>query len=406
MEKLKGLGVQLGAANLPKSRSADVPELDHLLEGGELLTAAGATHAVERIYPPEHLHGDQPLLPPHIPAVMATWAKAPHLDGIDPTKVAFLDTETSGLSGGTGTLAFLVGVGRFEEQGFRLVQFFLRTPAEEVAMLSALESFLAPCQVLVSFNGKAFDVPLLRTRYRLNGWSRPPINELDQLDLLHLSRRLWRNTLPRCNLLSLETYILNVCRSAEDVPGWAIPELYFDYLQSGDASPLKNVFYHNAIDIISLVVLLNQAAALLDDSIHEARISGQEWVARGRLYEDQREPSKAAQAYTSAINKGLSEEIYWPTVKRLSLIHKRQGNLEAAIRLWRKAASRGELYAFVELAKVYEHRLGDIPAALEWTQAAIHLARSSFLTPIQRSRWLPELEHRLARLKRKSTSPG
>ncbi len=187
--------------------------------------------------------------------MLAEWAREPRLAELAPADFAFLDTETTGLSGGTGTYAFLVGVARFEDEGLHLAQFFMRDPSEEPGLLAALEEFLAPCQALVTFNGKAFDAPLLLTRYLCHGWQ-PPFQGLAHVDLLHLARRLWRDRLPSRTLTMLEAHILGAGRSEEDIPGWLIPEMYFTYLQTGDPTPLKSVFYHNAMDVISLVALM------------------------------------------------------------------------------------------------------------------------------------------------------
>ncbi|MEW6716683.1 MAG: ribonuclease H-like domain-containing protein [Chloroflexota bacterium] len=403
-ERLKELGVQVGARNL-NSPPQTSTGLDSILEGREIQTGNGKTYCIEKRYPLTHQHGHIPLEPPPISRVIAQWAKSPELTELPHDEIAFLDTETSGLSTGTGTFAFIVGVGRFEAQGFKIVQLFLRQPAEEVALLSALESHLASCQALVTFNGKSFDVPLLRNRYRLNNWDLPPINYLVQLDLLHLSRRLWRESLPDCCLLSLETYLLGVRRTAEDIPGWQIPDLYFDYLQTGDAHPLKNVFYHNAMDILSLVTLLHQASGLLDVHAEEEDLLVYEWIARGRLHEEQGDLEAAAQAYNAALtNNPLLDETHWRTLQRLSYVHKRRGDLSSAMALWRKAASQGNIYAYEEFAKVYEHQEKDYVTAMDWTQAAIHLMQADDFSPIQRARWLPELEYRLKRLERKIQS--
>jgi uncharacterized protein YprB with RNaseH-like and TPR domain len=181
----------------------------------------------------------------------------------------------------------MVGVGRFDGEVFRLAQFFMRDPIEEPAQLAALEAFLAPCETVVTFNGKAFDVPLLNTRYRINGED-SPLASTAQIDLLHLARRLWRERLPSCSLGSLEEHILEITRTSEDTPGWMIPELYFDYLRSGDARPLKGVFYHNTMDILSMVALLDLMAGTLADPLKMETEHPTDLVAVGRLFESLR----------------------------------------------------------------------------------------------------------------------
>jgi len=392
--------VKLGARDLPPPLRNPYP-LERIVPGRPWDTPHGAIFCVERTYPLEHRQGRAALRITASLQVIAEWACEPHLAEAGPQAIAFLDTETTGLAGGTGTYAFLVGVGRYQSETFRLAQFFMRDPGEEPALLSALTEFLQPCQVLVTFNGKAFDVPLLNARYTLQGES-PPLTSAAHLDLLLLARRLWRERLPSRALAYLETHILGATRTQEDVPGWVIPSLYFDYLRSGDARPLKGIFYHNAMDVLSLAALLSHIASLLDEPLPGSDAHGLDLVAMGKLFESLGRLETAARLYEQALTHPLPEATYWDTVRRLSLAHKRAGNWSVAIRWWQEAANEGQLYAYVELAKFYEHRVRDYDRALAWTQAAIARANTPDFPRHARPRWLAELEHRLARLRRKS----
>src|ERR1039458_8730081 len=170
-----------------------------------------------------------------------------------PTKWAFLDTETTGLAGGTGTYAFLIGVGSIEPAGFRLRQFFMRDYGEEASQLHRLAEYLAQFDVLVTYNGKAFDQPLLETRFRM-ARARHPFDRMEHLDLLFGARRLWKLRLESCRLVDLENRILGVERQG-DLPGEMIPYVYFDFLRSQKAFQVVPIFHHNAIDILSLACL-------------------------------------------------------------------------------------------------------------------------------------------------------
>ena len=283
-DKLKALGVQVGADDLPPARPRNPYSIDRVLDGRSLDTPQGQTYVVEARYPPDYLQGQKPIritAPLH---VIAEWAGERRLRDYAPGSFAFLDTETTGLQGGAGTYAFLIGVGRFDGEEFQLAQFFMRDPVEEPAQLSALEEFIAPCDALVTFNGKAFDLPLLWSRYIVQGW-RPPFAETAHVDLLHLARRLWRDRLPNRSLGSLEVEILGAARTNEDVPGWQIPQMYFDYLRSGDARPLKSVFYHNAVDVVSMAALFNHMAAVLADPLGGQVDDGIDVVAMAKLFE-------------------------------------------------------------------------------------------------------------------------
>jgi uncharacterized protein YprB with RNaseH-like and TPR domain len=406
-EKLKSLGVKLGARDLPPPRPRNPYTIEQVVAGGFQETPYGEVFLVERGYPFERRHGCASLQVTASLRVIAEWAREPRLaeGGLD--AFAFLDTETTGLSGGTGTYAFLVGVGRYEGEVFRLAQFFMRDPMEESALLAALTQFLQPCQALVTFNGKAFDVPLLNTRYLLNGEASPLVSAA-HLDLLPLARRLWRDRLPSRALGYLEEHILDFTRTHEDVPGWVIPSLYFDYLRGGDARPLKSVFYHNAMDVLSLAALLSHVAGLLEDPLDirsspgGAVVHGLDLVAMGKLFETLGYLEEAVRLYERGLAHDLPEEAYGDALRRLSFALKRLGNLSGAVALWREAAGSGQVYAHVELAKFYEHKMCDYHQAIEWTQAAIALVDAPDFPRQVHRRWLADLEHRLARLHRRS----
>src|SRR5690349_9850589 len=167
-ERLKALGVKVGPTDLASPSPKSPYEIDSVVAGTFLPTRRGDVFIVEQAYMPDYYHGSSPLLASLPLSLISQWANDPPLADMPLSKFAFLDTETSGLAGGTGTYAFMVGIGRFVEDQFILRQYFMRDPAEEPAMLEAIAHFLAPAQALVTFNGKAFDAPLLATRYRLN----------------------------------------------------------------------------------------------------------------------------------------------------------------------------------------------------------------------------------------------
>jgi uncharacterized protein YprB with RNaseH-like and TPR domain len=402
-ERLKSLGVHVGTSNLPAPKP--LPRADHPIEsvlaGEWQVTPHGEVFVVETRYRADFLRGTVKLRNSTPLEMIAAWAREPRLPQLPLEKFAFLDTETTGLAGGSGTYTFLVGLGRFEGETFRLAQFFLRDPAEELAQLSAIENFLAPCEAIVSFNGKSFDLPLLNARYITNGWP-PPLKNTAHIDLLHLARRLWRSRLPSRTLGDLEAKILGATRTERDVPGWMVADLYFDYLHSGDARPLLGVFYHNEMDVVSLAALLNHMATLIEDPLSDHMEHGLDQIAIGKLYADLGYLDKAAEIYQHGLtHDDLQESDYAQALEQLSFIHKRRGDHKAALDLWEQAAQNGQIYAHIELAKVYEHKLQDYEEAIHWTENAIQQLHVSNLSSIELTHWLPELEHRLKRLQRK-----
>jgi uncharacterized protein YprB with RNaseH-like and TPR domain len=402
-DRLRSLGVKVGVSEISPPPKVERYPIEHILPGSFIDTDQGLAYIVEKDFPSNYMHGNQNLLLEASLLPLERWAAEPGLHELDIQSFVFFDTETSGLSGGTGTYAFLVGAGRFEGDHFHLVQFFMRDPSEEGALLLALEKFLVPCQSLVSFNGKAFDAPLLNTRYALAGW-KSPLPSLHHVDLLHISRRLWRDRLPSRTLGNLEVQILGTSRTEDEVPGWMIPQLYFDYLRSGDAREMKNVFYHNAMDVISLAALFKHIAGLLEDPLHAGNLHSIDRASLAKLFEDLGDFDLAVQLYETSLQQtsdGLPEDLYWETLQRLSFLHKRQGRLTQAIPIWEKAAHSGHIYAFVELAKAYEHVLRDISQALNWTQQALGQVKKTGFPAYERAYWIQELEHRLERLKKK-----
>ncbi len=404
-ERFKSLGVKIGAANLPPPRPRAAHTIDHVLAGRLQATPYGETFVVETVYPADYRHGRCRLRVDGSLRTLADWARESRVATCAPGALVFLDTETTGLAGGTGTYAFLVGVGRYVGEEFHLRQFFMRDPSEEPALLMALSGFFQPGDALVTFNGKSFDAPLLNTRYTAQRFP-SPLTAAAHLDLLPLARRLWRDRLESRALGFLETHILGAARAEEEVPGWLIPQMYFDYLRSGDARPLKGVFYHNAMDVVALAALLGHVAQLLDDPLVYAAEHGSDLVALGRLFEELGDLPMAAGLYERGLEMALSEAVLADARQRLAFLQRRQGQDQTAVALWRQAAQDRQVYAHVALAKYHEHQQRDYAEAARWTRAALALVSAPDYPHPDRARQQADLEHRLARLLRKSTGPA
>jgi uncharacterized protein YprB with RNaseH-like and TPR domain len=404
-DRLKALGVKIGTKDLPRPQPLKTYPVEEIVAGRFIDTGNGSTYLMEEDFPDTYLHGQVGLRITTAPHTIAEWAGEVKIVEQDPESLVFLDTETSGLAGGTGTFAFLVGVGRYTQEGFHLAQFFMRDPLEESALLLALEDFLAPSQTIISFNGKAFDVPLLDTRYTLQGW-KSPFKNLAHVDLLHLARRLWRDRLPSRTLANLEIQILHARRTDEEIPGWMIPQIYFDYLREGDARPLQRVFYHNAMDVVSLAALLNHTSLLLEDPLSQQIREVIDLAAVARLLEDLGHVDRAMKLYETCLKADLPEDIYYDTLFRLSLLHKRNNNYSAAIPLWEQAAYHKKIFAYEELAKYFEHHAQDLKLALKWTREALEFIETTDLPSTEIIQWKPEFQHRLQRLQRKISAQG
>jgi len=403
-DRLRSLGVKVGTQNLPapKYQTREEHPIDGVLPGNWWHTPRGDIFFTETRFKADFQVGSVPLKPCSPLEIIAAYTCEPKITELNLDQFAFIDTETTGLAGGTGTYAFLVGIGRFEADEFHLVQFFLQNPGEETAQLEAIEEFLAPCEAVVSFNGKTFDIPLLNTRYITNSWP-PPFKDTPHIDLLHLARRLWKLRLPSRTLGDLESNILGLTRSEQDVPGWMVANLYFDYLHTGDARPLRGVFYHNEMDIVSLAALLNHMSGLLANPLDDSIEHGLDQISIGKLYADLGYLKTAAKIYQHGLLRGdVQKDFYWAALRQLSFIHKKLGDLKSAQSLWERASEAKQIYAFVEIAKIYEHRERDFNSAIKWTQNALEVINTPDYPVYERDIWQAELEHRLKRLERKN----
>jgi uncharacterized protein len=311
-----------------------------------------------------------------------------------PEQVVFLDTETTGLSGGTGTVAFLVGLGRWSAQGFQLEQFFMRTFQEEGAMLEALAERLRDVRLLVTFNGKGFDVPLLESRFVLQR-QRWPMPAVAHLDLLYPARRLWKLRLQDCSLGNLEKQLLGVER-AGDVPGHLIPHLYFNYLQTGIPRGMAEILRHNRQDICSLAALTERAAQILLADKPAPELHAAELFSTGRYFRALGRRQQSMEFHQAALSGNLGQELEIKALFQLAEMHKAQGEYPQAVEFW-ESILRREIWVeevFEALAIYYEHHAKNITKALELTQSAMEKVAA---TPSQLARW----EKRRSRLGRK-----
>ncbi|MGD8624942.1 MAG: ribonuclease H-like domain-containing protein [Anaerolineae bacterium] len=403
-DRLRRLGLARGTDGLrPQPRRRHRP-IEQLLPGETVDTEHGPFFLYRETYRLDHHHGQGPLsaLLAHHPRGPALLARDERLAAVDLERIAFVDTETTGLAGGTGTYAFLVGVGAFEGDDFVLRQYFMRDYGEEPAQLLALGELLDGMEAVVTFNGKSFDLPLLETRFIMS--RQPPrLVGAPHLDLLPAARRLWKYRLDSCALSSLEEQVLGVRREGIDVPGWLIPGLYADYARSGDAGDMPRIFYHNAQDILSLVVLAARLCQLLEVSLAPADddLPGEDLYGLGRLLHDLGQVERAEAAYARAAETCRRPAVQEMAMRDLAYHLKRQERRTEALAWWQRlAAERGAIYACEELAKHYEWQETDLAQALAWTEQAIELAGQAPASA-RRRQILDDLAHRQARLERK-----
>ncbi len=366
----KYAGLPTPATPRPKPNPAGFVE--ELLTGEVVETPLGKHFETEKLYTRHQLHGSYEIsdlfeLAPDLLASLSAGA-IPHAH---PTTWAFLDTETTGLAGGSGTCAFLIGVGSIDSEGFRVRQFFMRDYDEEASQLHALAQYLARFDVLVTYNGKSFDQPLLETRYTMQR-ARHPFSNMVHLDLLHGARRLFKLRLESCRLVNLENQILGVERHG-DVPGELIPYLYFEYLRTEQAFRLIPIFHHNVLDIVSLACLTGVIPEAFRDPENLPARHGADLLGLARWLQMSGRLEEAHRLMRRAVSLGLRDEHLFRALFDTGSLEKKLGLEHAALATFTDLTLSPHPYrarAYDELAKHYEHREKNFPMALECTRAA------------------------------------
>lgn len=345
----------------PRRQRIDDESLASLLGGS--LVHGGVILMRERL-PLDASHGAYPLNDRELHDALSLCASMP---GESPRECVFMDTETTGLAGGTGTLAFLLGMARFSDGALELTQLFLTGFEGEGAMLEAARAYLDGAETLVTFNGRSFDAPLLATRYRLAGES-DPFAELRHVDLLHVTRRTFKKSWPDCRLQTVERRLLGVERIG-DLPGSEAPEAWFEWVRHGRDGRLADVFAHNRLDLLSLAVL----PAALRHSHDQPAAAGADVLACARHLghgfeggDDERATYEFLTRHRAHLDaKGLLE---------LARLARRRRQWNVAVELWEQLAGDGLPAAIEHLAKYYEHEKRDFEQALRATGRLIACA--------------------------------
>jgi uncharacterized protein YprB with RNaseH-like and TPR domain len=396
LDELRRVVRRIETARPPRPAAEPV---ERVLDGELLDTGEGSILVVRREYALSHRHGGG-LLAEALDTPLPLLARLARVEGEvgDAEGLLFLDTETTGLAGGTGTYAFLVGVAMVQGARIAVHQYFMRDFDDEPALLAALEPLLSRASAVVTFNGAGFDLPLLETRFVLARRRWP--SALPHLDLLRPARRVWTGWLTDCRLSTLESAVLGHTRE-DDVPGAFIPLIYFDYLRSRRAAPLRRVFEHNRADVLTLVALVGWFGRALAEG---AGLCPEELAGLGRLWEPV-DLERALGCYRAALAGGLPGPIARWARLRLAWWEKRAARWDAARTLW-EAARDHEVFdprPWEELAKYHEHRARDLTAARTIVEDALGLARAAGAA----SRVLEAFAYRLERLNRRlAREPG
>lgn len=372
--------------------------LDQVLHGYEVANAFGSYYLVENEYEADYRHGGfglSQVLECNCKN-LAFIAKDNDIAAVKLEDAVFFDTETTGLSGGAGTCAFLIGVGYFRADKFVLKQYLMRDYNEEVALLYDLKQMFSHKQAVISFNGKSFDWPLIKDRFTIARFE-PFRRKHIHLDLLYPARRLWRHRLETCSLNSIEQNILAVTRT-NDIPGADIPQRFFDFVCTRDGALLSQVLSHNRIDILSLTALVSHYDQVVRQGPQDLYCP---WESYGlaRLYGQDKDWVKAGQFYKRAVELGSANSIKFLSLSQLGLVYRRLRRWEAAEQIWQRLVKdKQDIQACEELAKYYEH------VAKDYQRAEIAARQGLALSIAKDHLRVAAFEYRLDRIRNKIDS--
>lgn len=392
----------------------DLRRVGEMLGGVPVRTTFGECLAIDRRYESDRWHGDIRIGECEIADGAALRLLDPalrHEEGRGGPRTLFIDLETTGLSGGAGTVAFLVGCGYFDLGAFQVRQFLLTSYSAERALLSAVADFFDAASLIVTYNGKTFDVPVMETRWSFHRMDMP-LEGVPHFDMLHSARRLWKaRTLddpaadePSCRLGALERTLFDV-RRVGDVPGLEIPGRFFQFLRSGDPRPLEPVLEHNRLDLVSLAAVTARAARLAQEGARACRDAA-EALALGRVYERAGSLDRAEACYRVAAESDR-EDVRAEALYRIGLRCRRDRRFGEAAVAWADllelastpAARRRPVmrtlrqFAAEALAIHHEHRARDYGTARDLALFALEDA--------DKTGKKDGVRHRLARLERK-----
>jgi uncharacterized protein YprB with RNaseH-like and TPR domain len=391
--------------------SAPDTAIEKWVEGRIVETAWGRHFEHERAWHGKRRYGSMDI--GSLAEMPADWLGAiseGELRASDVRRWAFLDTETTGLVANHGASPFLIGVGRvigdgLGGDGFQLKQYFMRDFGEEASMLAALSADLEDVETLVTYNGKAFDLPLLENRYRVKR-GRSPFGGMQHLDLLFGARRLWGLRLESCRLTHLESQMLGYERE-DDIPGGEIPQTYLDYLQKRSLIRMRAVFEHNALDVLGLACLTAVIpGAFAQPEIHTRHAA--EMVSMGRWLLRAGKEEEALALFRKALfsidrtehyHRGrIPDEVVYRTLWDMALIERRNGQTSEAVTRWTELAGFAnphQIDALVELTKDSERREKNLDQALAWCEQALAIAPGE-----------EDLRRRRERLQKRHSRPG
>jgi uncharacterized protein YprB with RNaseH-like and TPR domain len=407
LRQLDNLPHRKGSIQYHTTRAGSDTQIDKVINGKFEDSPYGVYFCRYKKFPLDYIHGTVKIssYSEKSPTLLSLVGKSTDFNGSDLSRTVFIDTETTGLSGGSGICAFLVGVGYFTEEGFCIAQYFMTDFNEEKALLYQINRLTEDFDILVSYNGKCFDLPLLLSR-NVYHQLKTSLSNIPHLDLLFTVRRHWKHKLPDCTLGTVESQIIKAPRKG-DIPSYLIPETYFEYLRSKNANPLKAIFYHNQQDILSLVALATKACQVFENPKEETEGLA-DILELGKVYEGLSQFNDSIALYNQFEETASGKTNRGPLLFRIAFNYKRLKNWSKAAETWRKYISTEKFHPvpYIELAKYYEHKERDYSKARLLVEKALTEIKilEGLNVKYEWKNYRDDLEYRWNRLIKKSKS--
>ena len=400
LRKLKDSGLILDNAQINKNPAKNTKyRLEDIFHGRWDCNESGEVFIMHEVFPFGQKHGSITISKTINSAAFFPFENMPSNREAKINETVFFDIETSSLSFGAGSFVFLIGISHFSEIGLETSLLLIDHPSAEKALLKRFNNEIGKFGIVCSYNGKTFDAPFIRNRYSL--YRVDNILETKyHIDLLTYARRLWKLRIDSCKLSHVEATILHLKRDDGEIPGWMVPQVFFDFLNEQDPHLLEGILYHNKIDVISLAALYQHMSELLTSPVGNDRLDPRDCFSLAKLHESSGEYNEAKYFYQLGLNankdKELAKKYYW----NFGMLLKRIGDYSDAVQYWEKSAAKGGINACVELAKFYEHKCKDYNQALRWAAKAREIISIKNLETDDTRQKL-QLDYRIDRINRK-----
>ena len=399
LSKLKSLGIIIPPSEIKNNQKVKVFPLDTFFDGTWHANNAGKVFIMKKTIPFGTFHGNVQL--------SENFSTDPIFDltGYIPQNdlhlgdIIFLDIETTSLSIGAGSFAFLVGLCYFSQKGITTNLIFIEKPNDEGALLTFLDDKLSQYSIICTYNGKSFDIPLLKNRYIMHRLQFTALS-MHHLDLLYFARKIWKMRLKTCKLSEIEKKILQFTRSDDEIPGWLVPQIYFDYLDQKSPAILKGVFNHNRMDVISLAALFQYINQIITSHGNINGVEGTDLASLARIYQQQDKLELSSSYYQIGIKKGFGTENSAYIHRNFGLVNKKQEKWDEAVNQWKLASEFNDYISCIELAKYFEHKEKSYYQALEWTYRAMEIINREHIKGAK-DKLISKIEYRKQRLIRK-----